>query len=279
VYYDARQNEIYVSDLGNNRIVLFDSQGGYKWEFSDPDHLNSAMQLVVDSLGRIYGMGVGQEGKVAVFDYDGSFLGDLILKNSAGNIVKHVESLLFDKQERLMVLISEPATLLTYDLSGSLLAEKELFADYSGKDKTLMMLGKPAIVNDQLVIPLPTFQVVARLTLDGTLIDMFGEPGGIERKLSFPIAAAGDDEGNILILDKHRHVLVKYDPNARWVEEFGGFGGEPGHFYHPTVLASASHGECIVAQIFAGRVQKFRVNEEDVPVEPSGTTTNIAVKE
>ena len=82
-----------------------------------------------------------------------------------------------------------------------------------------------------------------------------GHKGNNLSELNFPVAVTVNDDGIIMILDKHRYNVVCYNMNGTFLGEFGGKGYSLGWFYHPTKIASDGAGMVYIGQIYLNRVQ------------------------
>ena len=257
---DMHTGETFVTDVRNQRIVIFDRFGHYNFDFSNAEHLAGLRQVAVDSQGRIYVLRSSVEANLSVFDYNGEYLHDLRLTMPETDKLADIGSVAMDEQDRLYALAVMPAQLLVYTAEGQLLNNYVLFAELDSSTQYQPFYGSMAFADGDLVIPIPMEASVARYTTDGKFVQLFGASGGGPGELSFPVAASGDQNGNIWVLDKHRHSLLQYNEHGKFVRELGGRGTSPGWFYHPTSLACNAQGEAIVAQTFLGRIQAISIS-------------------
>jgi hypothetical protein len=58
--------------------------------------------------------------------------------------------------------------------------------------------------------------------------------------------------------DGGTHRIVKYDLKGNYLYGWGGPGGQPGQFNGPHQLSVDQEGNFYAAEVFNGRVQKFR---------------------
>jgi hypothetical protein len=267
VYFDPRHEEVFVTDTRNWRIVIFDKRGRYTFDFRDPDHLACARQVAVDSLGRIFVLRTCRESAISVFEYNGEFLRELRFANPVTNEALTIDGIALDEQDRLFVLSIMPAHIYSYTTTGEPLSDFAIFAE-----DTLLQnqpgYGTIALVKGKIVIPVPIEGFAARYTTDGQLATALGNAGDSEGEFSLPIAAAGDADGNVYVLDKHRHAILQFDDSGRWISETGGRGMSPGWFYHPTCLAIVGNGQAIVGQTYLARIQAVALT----PQEPNADT-------
>jgi sugar lactone lactonase YvrE len=264
IYVDPLTHELYVADAGNGRIVIFDAQGRFDFAFTDPEHLTTPKQIAVDSMGHIFVLAESQGEKLTVFDYDGTFLRDLPLKDPSTGKTLSVVTFTMDAQDRIFAATCQPVHLWVLRADGTPLYDVALFTDLDKEARDQQMLGSLSIINGDLIIPMPTLASVARCTLDGKLVRAFGiSGGGGFGELAFPVAAASDGQGGILVLDRMRHTILQFRDDGTYVQERGGFGESPGWFYMPNSLAAGPDGLCYVGQWFNNRIQGVRLTAQD----------------
>jgi DNA-binding beta-propeller fold protein YncE len=267
VYFDPRQEEIFVTDTRNWRIVIFDKRGRYTFDFRDQEHLAGAGQVCVDSLGRIYVLRSNPKSVISVFEYNGEYLHELRFTYPETDNALTISGVVLDEQDRFYVLSVMPAHVYSFTTSGEPLSDFAIFAE-----DTLLQnqpgFGTMALVKGKLVIPVPIEGYVARYTTDGQIVTSLGSPGDGEDQFSLPIAAAGDQDGHVYVLDKHKHSILEFDDSGKWLRIMGGRGMSPGWFYHPTCLAIAGNGQAIVGQTYLARIQAVALT----PQEPNADT-------
>jgi hypothetical protein len=257
VYYEPRHGELYVVDTGNGRIVLFDRNGTYAFEFTDSEHIPAPVGLVVDSLGHIMVLSDHQASTLHVYDYNGTYLHDIALADSHGTPVA-AASITIDDQDHLYVLSAKPGRIFIFSTAGSPRSSFALPADSTMAE--FPILGAIAwLGNHELAVPMPGIPEVGIFSPAGAYLRSVGIAGGDAGSLAFPVAAATDGKGGYMVLDKHRHTLIHFDSKGAFVKEFGGMGVSKGWFYHPSSLASDGAGRCFVLQSFQDRVQIFRI--------------------
>lgn len=273
MWVDDRQDEIFVVDAGNSRIVIFDRSGNYLFETTDRRNLLGPQSITVDSLGRMFVFCQAPQPKITVLDYDGTFLHDLALTDARTDNPITVTSILFDDRDRLFALDGDASHVHVYSSHGQPLYDFPVFQDLGDDMHSQPALGMMSIVNNHLIIPLPAVPMVARYTLEGKPAGSFGAPGNGAGEFSFPVSAASDGHGGICVLDRNRHAVIRFDENGKFLEEWGGLGERAGSFYMPNMLAAGAAGRLYVLQSFQERVQAFDPNPAgDIPETELSTT-------
>ncbi len=93
----------------------------------------------------------------------------------------------------------------------------------------------------------------------GNYLKRIGEPGGGDRQISRPTGVTVDKKGRIFVVSTVRHMILCYDPDGKFIGEFGGLGKSPGYFYFPTKIVS-DNDRFYVLDSPLNRVQVFEVN-------------------
>jgi hypothetical protein len=111
---------------------------------------------------------------------------------------------------------------------------------------------------DTLLVAVPSDGVVYLYDRDGGNRGRVGQKGTATCHTAFPVAAALDREGNVVILDNQRALgMVWRRSDNTCLVEFSGFGNNPGSVYRPLDLALDGEGRIYISQGFEGRVQMF----------------------
>jgi DNA-binding beta-propeller fold protein YncE len=259
VAVDPVRGEVLVADPGNNRIVIFDEHGTYRYEFAGGDRFAVPLDVAVDSRGLIYVLGSTSRGRgVFRFDFDGLYLSQLTFEAPVGGEPADPASFAVDDHDRLYVLDAAGLRILRYDADGSLAGAFAVAADLDEGTREEVHLGSIAIAGGEIFIPDASVGTVYVHSLDGARVRSIGHKGNEVGQLSFPVdvAVSGDV---VLVLDKHRFNVVCFGLDGEFRGEFGGKGTSPGWFYHPTILAADGAGQVYIGQVFQSKVQLCRI--------------------
>ena len=93
-----------------------------------------------------------------------------------------------------------------------------------------------------------------------TVLDSFPKPGLTSAVLQKAVALDIDFAGNVYIIDKERHRLLKYDGRGRLIKEIGGFGNAAEQFDDPRDVFAHTTLDVFVADYNNNRVVRFDKN-------------------
>jgi sugar lactone lactonase YvrE len=255
---DNELNEIYVADAGNDRIVIFDQNGLYKFEFSTAEQCGAPIDIAVDSTGHIFILGAtGMGPGVFEYDYNGLFLRQFLTDSLIAQT--QISSMAFDSYDKLYLVDSKEKRILRLTHDGAI--DKEFPASPDLTDNLLRdaSYGIIAITDNTIYLPISSIGTVYCFDLDGNLEKTIGYLGTQVGELNFPVATAVTADKTVLVLDKHRFDVACFTNDGKFLGEFGGKGISPGWFYHPNWLAIDSNGLIYIGQIFNNKIQICRM--------------------
>ena len=253
IFVDNRFSEVYVSDLGHNRIVVFDTSGLYKFEFSCGGIFEIPGDLVADSRGFIYVVGSGKA--IYLFDYDGLYLRELQLSGLPQGLTLNISHLTIDESDNLYIVDETNHIVFTFDTQGTLRQQFSVLSDVPEKERREAMFGAPRVAAGLIYLPVSNLGTVYVYDLSGSFIRNIGDVGTDIGTLNFPVSVAIADDGIVMVLDKHRYNVVCFTADGQFLGEFGGMGFRLGWFYHPHFFALDNLGRCYISQIYLNLVQ------------------------
>jgi len=258
LHVDRRHGEIFATDSGSNRILVFDQNGYYRYQFDCADWIGTPLGVVVDSEGFVFVLGTVRSGQRLVkFDFDGMPLGDVDLSALAG---RRAMELQIDDDDRLVVLDDRTRVHLL-ERDGTLLRTLDIGAVVPSDERNELILGKPLVRDELLYLPASTLGNVLVIDMEtGEHVKTLGVRGNTPGQLNFPVAVDLTSEGIVAVLDKMRFAVVCYSADdGRFLGEFGGKGFRDGWFYHPNLLAVSDDDHLVVGQMLDGRIQLCRI--------------------
>lgn len=229
----GRDGRVYVADTGNNRVVVFDANANYLFEFGSlgvakpapggayswkPGLLNYPTDVTTDDGGNVY-VADFRNNQIQVFDADGRFVS----------------------------AFPDPAKKVGKGASGQ-----------GGRGVAVTSI----CVHEGRVYATDAYQVLV-FTTEGELLAQFGKPGMGGGDYDHPNGIAYDERSGVIVSDSNNGRVVAVTPAGEplWtVGSSAGFGTEPvgGVFELPRGVTSTDGG-LIVADSLASRLQMLSV--------------------
>jgi sugar lactone lactonase YvrE len=219
------------------------------------------MDIAVDPDGYLFLLARHQgERAIVLLDFDGLFLGLVELQGLPlqEHPIEPISIALSPSGQRLYVLDAANHLLIIADRDGIVQTVVDLVAEMSPEDAREQLYGHVDVYADTVLVPRPTLGLVHLFDLAGSPRGHVGLYGTGSCRSAFPMAAALDADGNILVLDQRRMMFMLWDPREnRCLDEYYGLGDFPGGLYSPEDLALDGDGRVYIGQTFQGRVQVY----------------------
>jgi hypothetical protein len=245
---NPRSDEFLVTDVLNDRILIFDSTGAQVFDFPLGENRHTPFGIAVDSSEEII-VGAMDLPILWIYDYSGQFIEQIALPDSVlpGRIVVGHDNTFF--------LVNRAGKeILFMNRAGRVISR------YQSLDKDCKPSGVCVDNNGDLIFVSSAGNAINIFYQSGKIRESFGKHGNKPEDFSFPTAAAVDDHGELWIVDSFRHELKHFDSKNRFLEIFGKRGTDAGEFYFPVDIKITSDGKMGVLDKGSGRLQIFRIN-------------------
>lgn len=266
LHADRMNDEIYAVVGGAVRV--FNASGMEIYRFDVDPGVGTIFDLAVEESGDLLLLGLsldpstsGPGWSISRCDYRGHPVGRLavtalpggldgfrpnVMQYQGGRIV--LASL---SQHRVVVLDRTGAFLKSYDLAG-LLGMKD--SDRAKND--LAAFGMDGRGN--MLLTIPTLFKAFVVSFEGKVLEV-GHPGSAPGSFGVVAGVVADEDGNLIVADKGRGVVMVFDPKLEFVTEFGSGGGHAG-LIRPTDLALGRSGKLYVTQARDSGVAVLQLN-------------------
>lgn len=260
VEVDQRTGEILVADTRGNRILIFGSDGLYSYEILGGGAFSAPRGIAIDPDGLLLIIAT-HEGAPSILelDFDGLFLRPVRLTGLPQDArePRYTSLALSPTGDRLYVVDAVNLRLWIADRNGQLLGSIDFGAEFDEDLRRDMIIGKVDVYGDTVLVAEPTLGQVRSFDLDGSPRGLVGLKGTAPCRLAFPVAAALDENGELLVIDQQRMILTRWSQTNRCLAEYIGGGSAPGFLYYPMDLALDALGRILIAQGLEGRVQLY----------------------
>ncbi|GEM_PF-960008 len=262
IYYDAHNDEIYITDSAHSRIVVCNSNYFPVYEFgtSRKSEYIGGMERINGHLSAVTREQSRAGIEVAVFDNAFLPAAPLLLsgypevKERAFIPARVVQGL----TGRLYVVSENGGPVYVFAPNGT-------FLHLLQPHDTVLGIREAASVKDVAVDANGKLYLLSEergrvYVYDGNEIFLFkfGQKGGDRGKLARPRGIAiNTGKKEIYIVDYLRHAVSIYTLQGEFVDEFGGKGVGKGWLYYPSDVAVDQKGHVLVADTFNHRIQAF----------------------
>jgi sugar lactone lactonase YvrE len=273
VVADLHAGEVFVCDTWNNRIVIFDQLGSYRYLIEGGGAFSTPLDVAVDPEGYIFLLARrGREPRIILLDFDGLYIDDFAVPTlETSDQPPNPTSLAISPSgEQLFVLDRAAHRVWITDRRGTTTGHADLAGELNEEDLLEQLYGHLDVYGDRLLVAVPSAGHVRMFDLQGQPVGHVGRKGTARCQAGFPVAGALDREGNAVVLDKQRMLFTiwRVEDNV-CVGEFSGIGQSAGALYAPNDLALDGSGKIYISQTFQGRVQVFDgANPAPVPEPP-----------
>ena len=267
IHADRAHDEVYVGE--GDSIRVFNASGMEIFEFShDAMHLGSVADLAVDEKGDIlvlsYRPGSSERPggmQVTRYTYRGEPKGEFEISGLPGEIGDFSPNRMILHGDGIAFASTMACTVVFTDRSGAYVRHVDLLDALPAGDKGRdgAELGGLFIdAKDAILYTIPTAFHAFRRNPDGTF-ESFGKPGSAPGTFGVTGAILEDDAGDIFVADRARGVVIVFDPNLRYVSEFGGRGHRDERLLRPGALVLGNEGKLYVTQLGFRGVSVFAV--------------------
>ena len=240
------QDEIAVTELGNNRVSVFSSDGTHLRSFGRKGQNNGEFQgpegIAFDSHGNIVVADCFNH-RLQVFDRNGNFLSKFGEYGSHDNQLQYPEGLSINGNGDIIVADTNNKLIKIFSSSGKYLRK------FGGSGS----LNTPfhCIQHDQYFIVSDSGDhSIKMFNLEGKFISKFGKQGNKDGEFNKPRYLAVNKEGLLMVCDAGNHRVQLFELSGKFVTKFGIKGSERGEFKFPVSTANLSDGMIVVCDIY-----------------------------
>ena len=247
------QDEIAVTELGNNRVSVFSSDGTHLRSFGRKGKNNGEFYcptgIAFDSHGNIV-VADCYNHRVQVFDRNGNFLSKFGEQGSRDNQLKNPEGL--SRNGNGDIIVSDKGNILIKIFSSSW----SYLRKFGGAGSLVqphhcIQHGQHFIVSDGGDNSIKMFN------LEGKFISKFGQLGNKDGEFNKPRYLSVNKEGLLMVCDAGNLRVQLFELSGKFVTKFGSEGSESGEFNYPVSAANLSDGRMVACDKSNNLIQIF----------------------
>ncbi len=266
IFFDNDNSEIYISNWGEQSVRIFNENGMEIYRFGDDEALRFILDGQVEKDGNILLLSYKREESEIKYvlircNYRGDPKSEIEIKNlprdfadlSPNRMILQGENLYLADLNRMKAVVTDinGAFKEGYDLGSILELTQQQRAD-SG-------LGGFTVDKDgNLFFTVPVFFTAYKVSRDRNL-SFFGKKGSGPGRFSVISGIVTDDKGYIYVADKLRCVVMIFDKNFNFQNEFGYRGLKPGRLIVPSELGIDGKSRLYVTQMRKRGISVFQI--------------------
>ena len=247
------RNEIAVTDNGNNRIQLFNSDGTYLRSFGRKGHKNGEFNFPS-------GIGFDKNNNIIVADCDNhrfqcfSELGEhLNTFSSKGNLdhqLRGPHGLSIDSEGNIMVADRNNKLIKIFHADGQ-------FLRTIGEEGSFTFPFHCVQYEKYLMVSDSSEHCVKVFDRGGKFLYKFGKQGEGDGEFNVPRCLSINKAGHLMVCDVLNHRVQVFQLNGKFITKFGVKGSRAGEFHHPISAAVLTDGRIVVTDFLNHRIQIF----------------------
>jgi hypothetical protein len=269
VRVDRAHDEVYVVERGIVRV--FNENGMEFFWFGDNPELESIYDLAVDETGQIFLLSFNftHPETPRYFLIRCNYRGDAKEKLSVTGLPPRFSGFfpnyMFYRDGKFLFLSSSRMQVVVTDRGGVFQKGYDLadILDIPEKDRpNSEIFGFNIDASGNMLFTVPTLFKAFVVSPDGTVAGSFGKAGSAPGLFGIVSGIAKDDQGNFLVAEKLRSVVMIFDKEFRFLKEFGYRGDKPGNLIRPNEVAVGNSGKLYVTQVRKQGVSVFSVTTD-----------------
>ena len=236
-------NEIFVTDLNNNRIVVVNEKGHLIRCFGQK-LVNKPTGICVDKEGRIFVANRGNN-KILVFNPTEEFVRAV----HEGASLKEPRGITLDAQGNLIVCDTGSKCVKFISPEGNIF--KTIGRGRLHRPFSCVCYEDKVFVSDHHA------HLIKVYNNNGRFLYEFGRYGTDDGELDCPTGLAVDKAGHLLICCENNHGVQVFSLDGKFVTKIGGCGEELGQFGKPSSVSVLKSGHIVTCEFGNGRLQIF----------------------
>ena len=236
-------NEIFVSDMNNNRIVVFNEKGEFIRSFGQ-NFLNWPNGVLCDNMGRVF-VTSRNDNKILVFGQSGEYISSF----HNGNSLSEPRGISFDADGNLIVCDAGNKCVRFFSPEGNIF--KTVGAGRLRLPLDCVCHRGKLFVSDR------DAHLIKVYNSNGRFLYEFGTYGTGNGELNNPTGLAVDKMGHLLACSPGNDQVQVFTLDGKFVAKFGEYGKGLGQMLSPSSVSVLKSGHVVVSEFDNNRLQIF----------------------
>ena len=246
------QDEIAVSDTGNQKIHLFKSDGTHIKSFGGEGTQQGEFKRPAGIAFHNNNIIVAEQGNPSVqqVSKQGQYLSHFGEKGSLDHQFNYCNGLSINSDDNILVADSDNKLVKMFSAGGQFLSK-------FGTEDSFIRPFHCIQHDNYLIVSDKGDHSVKLFDRKGNFLYKFGKKGNVYGKFNEPHCLFVNKAGHLMVCDTGNHRIQVFDLSGKFVAKFGKKGSGMGEFNTPVSAAVLSDGKIIVTDFFNHRVQLF----------------------
>ena len=246
------QDEIAVSDTGNQKIHLFKSDGTHIKSFGGEGTQQGEFKRPAGIAFHNNNIIVAEQGNPSVqqVSKQGQYLSHFGEKGSLDHQFNYCNGLSINSDDNILVADSDNKLVKMFSAGGQFLSK-------FGTEGSFIRPFHCIQHDNYLIVSDKGDHSVKLFDRKGNFLYKFGKKGNVYGKFNEPHCLFVNKAGHLMVCDTGNHRIQVFDLSGKFVAKFGKKGSGMGEFNTPVSAAVLSDGKIIVTDFFNHQVQLF----------------------
>ena len=248
-------NEIAVTEVSNNRIQIFSSDGNVLRSFgtkgNKPGEFNWPCGIAFDKNGNII-VADGSNHRVQCFSEQGEHLNTFSSAGSLDHQLRCPHALSLDSDGNVIVADANNKVIKIFHPNGQFLRKIGVEGSFT--------LPIHCIQYDKYLIVSDSHEHCIKVCdRDGNFLYKFGKKGEGDGEFNEPRCLSVNKAGHLMVCDAGNYRVQVFELSGKFITKFGTKGSGIGKFNRPVSTAVLSDGRIVVSDINNHRIQIFEL--------------------
>ena len=246
------QDEIAVSDVGNDKIHLFKSDGTHIKSFGGKGAQHGEVDFPSGTVYHGDNIIVAEQGnhRVQVLSRPGEYLHHFGMKGSLDHQLSSPTGLSIDSDGNIIVADRENKLIKIFSADGQ-------FLNKLGRKGSFTEPFHCIQHDNYLIVSDNGDRSIKCFDRKGNFLYKFGKKGNADGGFNSPECLSMDKAGHLMVCDIFNHRIQVFQLSGKFVAKFGTEGSGMGEFNLPVSAAVLSDGKIVVSDLRNRRIQIF----------------------
>ena len=264
---DSYSENVYVTELSNNRIQKFDSNGNFitKWgsKGTGDGQFDGPNGIAVDSSGNVY-VADSFNSRIQKFDSNGNFITKWGLHGQGNGQFILPNGIAVDSSGNVYVADTDNNRIQKFDSNGNFITKWG--SKGTGDGQFNLPNGIAVDSSGNVYVTDLDNNRIQKFDSNGNFITKWGSKGTGDGQFDGPNGIAVDSSGNVYVTEDRIPLnseetgnrIQKFDTNGNFIAKWGSYGTGDGQLDQPSDIAvNSSSGKAYVVDLGNTRIQVF----------------------